>query len=424
MEELGGMIFMQDPMDAHPHQVDIDCLNRLSHVHDVLVATNPCSAYALTAVFRLALRKGKKGMIASFFQTEYSPSVAEFKRRQEGIIESQNLKPNEEFIPLSSDVVPSKLTEMEEKTNDVDSDTLKEIISSRSKLMKKGLSMSILCLKEESAPYRHMSSKSSGLSSKLGISGELNELEELKDDFLEEEEVVTSVKDIEFYCKFMPEEMRSLALIAHNHMIPEMKNFIENNKNLLRKFSLTGSGAVMKILHDIYGDDPMIMYGPSCQIGALGGDAQLCALMCMEELGGIVFFQDPMHAHPHQSDIDCLNRQSNVHDIYVANNPHSAYAMMTVLRRSLKKGCKARISSFFETRMSPSVAEYKKRQKAVLDANILKAVATSATATPMVATAATATPMVATVPVVVGSVHEDFSTNRKKSFFRRKKRGN
>merc|ERR1712232_1551166 len=88
--------------------------------------------------------------------------------------------------------------------------------------------------------------------------------------------------------------------------------------------------------------------------------------MNMEDLGGIIYLQDPMVAHPHQADINCLTRQTNVHDIYVAYNMSSANAMMNVLRQSLKKGNKARISSFFGTNVSPSVAEYKRRQKEVL----------------------------------------------------------
>jgi len=178
---------------------------------------------------------------------------------------------------------------------------------------------------------------------------------------------ITPVNDKDFHSKFAAEEMRSLALIAHNHMIPEMLEFVRNNKNILRKFRLTGTKTTMAMLHELYGDDPTVRYGPSCQVGALGGDAQLCALLCNEQLGGIVFLVDPMDAHPHQSDISCLHRQCNVHDIYVANNPSSADSMMYVLRRSLKKGCSARINSFFETRASPGVLEYKKREKAEIE---------------------------------------------------------
>ena len=33
------------------------------------------------------------------------------------------------------------------------------------------------------------------------------------------------------------------------------------------------------------------------QSGPLGGDAQIAALMCMEDLGALIFFVDPLSAH-------------------------------------------------------------------------------------------------------------------------------
>ena len=89
--------------------------------------------------------------------------------------------------------------------------------------------------------------------------------------------------------------------------------------------------------------------------------------MCIEELGGIVILQDPVGTHPHQADIDCLNRHGNVHDGYMANNPSSVNIMMKVLKLSLASGNNARISSFLQTNVSPSVIEYKIKQRAVVD---------------------------------------------------------
>ena len=40
---------------------------------------------------------------------------------------------------------------------------------------------------------------------------------------------------------------------------------------------------------------------------------------------------------------------------------------MQVLKLSLESGNKARISSFFQTNVSPSVIEYKRRQRAIVD---------------------------------------------------------
>jgi len=396
MEDLGGMIFMQDPMDAHPHQSDIACLNRLANVYDVLVATNPMSAYALTAVLRLALQKGKKGMIASFFRTEYSPSVDEFKRREEEIqdktIKEGNAKKPTGNVQEYDDNGGSKIK------NDLEIKGIEKslgYVQTRDSYIKapevermEGISESVhhksfrnatmtkqLSVNTATLRIATMKKKFSQAILDLNVETTSTSIYEDEADCEEEkqEKIWTEVKDYEFYSEFLAEDMRCLALLAQNHMKPAMQEFVINNKNILRKFRLTGTDSTMKMLKEVFQDDPTIRYGPACQSEPLGGDAQLCALMCMEELGGMIFLQDPMCAHAHQVDIDCLNRQCNVHDIYLANNSHSANAMMTVLKQSLKKGNKARISSFFETKVSPAVHEYKRRQKAVLDSNMEKA---------------------------------------------------
>mmetsp|Transcript_8929 Transcript_8929/g.13166 ORF Transcript_8929/g.13166 Transcript_8929/m.13166 type:complete len:259 (+) Transcript_8929:52-828(+) len=173
--------------------------------------------------------------------------------------------------------------------------------------------------------------------------------------------------DADFESKFKPEEMRCFALVAHNHMKPAMKEFVLAHKNLLKKFRLTGTNTTMSMLREVFGNDPNVVYGPTCSSGPLGGDAELVALMCTANLGGMVFFVDPMDAHPHAADIACLNRQANVHNIFYMNNPASAHAGTHVLRTALKEERTDLIPSFFFTLKSPSVQEYQKRQKAVLN---------------------------------------------------------
>jgi len=385
MEELGGLIFFQDPMQAHSDQVDIDSLNRLAHVHDVFVATNPASAYALIAVFRLALTKGDSGMIASFFKTEYSPSVEEYNRRQEeellkklqdskgkSRLKGRQFLQNEtNYNYIASMILHTTATIEgcdEEKANRVLKKMASNSHSSRHSRSSNNEEEngSVDDMETAAKVVRKMaSSRSLGGSFDDDDFDDISKSEEPGE--IQQQQTMASVGDKEFRSAFLPEEMRCLALIAHNHMVPEMLAFIRNNKEILSKFRLTGTKTTMAMLRDLYGDDSTVRYGPSCQVGPLGGDAQLCALMCMEQLGGIVFLQDPMDVHPHQADILCLNRQSNVHDIYVAGNPSSADAMMTLLRRSLKNGCQDRISSFFETRRSPSIGEYNARQQAVAD---------------------------------------------------------
>lgn len=177
--------------------------------------------------------------------------------------------------------------------------------------------------------------------------------------------------DEDFLSAYKPHEMRCLALVAHNHMKPAMFDFIMANKNLLKKFRLTGTKTTMSVLQSVYNNDSSAVYGPTCSSGPLGGDAELVALMCTGQLGGVMFFVDPMSAHPHAADIACLTRQAIVHNILFMNNPVSANAGAHVLRQALVEGKSDLIPSFFKTLVSPSVHEYKVQQEAILNAGLV-----------------------------------------------------
>lgn len=165
-----------------------------------------------------------------------------------------------------------------------------------------------------------------------------------------------------------PDDMRCLALVAHNHMKPAMKTFIEKHSEVLKHFRLVGTNTTMSMCRAVFGDDnPDVVYGPPFTSGPLGGDAQLAALMALEDVGGIIFFMDPLSAHPHQADIDSLIRLSNVHNVMLCPNPTTAVAMMYLLRQSLESGTREMFPSFFHTLESPAVADYKAQQKIALE---------------------------------------------------------
>ena len=90
-------------------------------------------------------------------------------------------------------------------------------------------------------------------------------------------------------------------------------------------------------------DDPEIEYGLTCTSGPLGGDAQIAALMCMEDLGALIFFVDPLSAHPHQADIDSLLRLTNCGNVIVCPNPTSGISMMHTLKCALEKGSRGMV---------------------------------------------------------------------------------
>ena len=45
--EVEGLIFFIDPLDVHPHQVDVSMLLRICNVHNIALATNYKTAKAL-----------------------------------------------------------------------------------------------------------------------------------------------------------------------------------------------------------------------------------------------------------------------------------------------------------------------------------------------------------------------------------------
>ena len=151
-----------------------------------------------------------------------------------------------------------------------------------------------------------------------------------------------------------------------------MREFVMANKNLLKKFRLTGTNSTMTMLKEVFKDEPAgtVVYGPACASGPLGGDAELVAFLVSGKIGGIVFFEDPMDSHPHRADIDCLVRQALVHNTILVETPASALILTTVLRMALQgEGKPELIPSFFFSLQSPTVEAYKNKQKSVVESH-------------------------------------------------------
>jgi len=176
----------------------------------------------------------------------------------------------------------------------------------------------------------------------------------------------SSQLDPEFESMFEPDEMRLLALVSHNSMKESMRKFAISNRNVLKKFRLTGTQSTMTMLKEVFKDEPDISFGPTCASGPLGGDAQLVAMTVTGQLGGCIFFIDPMDSHPHSADIECLCRQCNVHNILMTSNPTTATVCLNALRFALQMGHMELVPSFFFNLESPSVTAYKQRQHDII----------------------------------------------------------
>ena len=65
----------------------------------------------------------------------------------------------------------------------------------------------------------------------------------------------------DFKSAYSPQQLNILALVSHNEMKPTMKQFVVANKNVLKKFRLTGTKSTMTMLKEVFKDEPSICYG-------------------------------------------------------------------------------------------------------------------------------------------------------------------
>jgi methylglyoxal synthase len=111
----------------------------------------------------------------------------------------------------------------------------------------------------------------------------------------------------------------TLALIAHDEKKATMVEFAVTHKTLLQKFNLIATGTTgARVAEATELPVHRMLSGP------MGGDAQISAMVATGQCAGVVFFVDPLSAHPHDPDIQGLLRVCNVHNVPVATNRATA----------------------------------------------------------------------------------------------------
>lgn len=165
--------------------------------------------------------------------------------------------------------------------------------------------------------------------------------------------------DEDFESAYKPYQMRSLALIASGGTRETLRTFIEANKNLLKKFHLTGDQSTLAMLGNIYhGHDVEI--GPLVEDTRIRGRSELASLVTKRTIGALIFFEDPLANatdYTYQPDLDSLCQQALVQNLIVVNTPSTALLVMNTLRTALKEGRGEMIPSFFFSLQHPSVAK-------------------------------------------------------------------
>ncbi len=106
-----------------------------------------------------------------------------------------------------------------------------------------------------------------------------------------------------------------LALVAHDEKKDQLVDFCVQHRQFLQAWELVATGTTAKRISDATG-----LSVEACLSGPQGGDAQIAARVAEGEVGAVIFLLDPLSAHPHDPDIQTLQRVCNVHNIPIATN--------------------------------------------------------------------------------------------------------
>jgi methylglyoxal synthase len=124
------------------------------------------------------------------------------------------------------------------------------------------------------------------------------------------------------------DDRKYLALIAHNEMKKSLADFVKLHVEDIGRFPLVATGTTGMMLYKETG----LVLGKKVASGPLGGDQAIGTMVSTDNICGIIFFRDPLSAHPHHADIEALGRLCDVYQVPFATNPGTAEAILQYLQ--------------------------------------------------------------------------------------------
>ena len=121
------------------------------------------------------------------------------------------------------------------------------------------------------------------------------------------------------FISFTISKQKNIALIAHDSKKKEMIEWCSENKDILQRHFLCGTGTTARMIADKTGL-PVKGYNS----GPLGGDQQIGAKIVEGKIDLVIFVSDPLAAQLHDPDVKALLRIAQVYDIPIANNRSTA----------------------------------------------------------------------------------------------------
>lgn len=126
------------------------------------------------------------------------------------------------------------------------------------------------------------------------------------------------------YTIMQMEKQKKIALIAHDNRKRDMIAWVQNNKEILSKHFLCGTGTTARLISS-QTELPVTAFNS----GPLGGDQQVGCRIVEGNIDFMIFFWDPLSSQPHDPDVKALLRIAALYDIPVATNQSTADFLIT-----------------------------------------------------------------------------------------------
>ncbi len=120
------------------------------------------------------------------------------------------------------------------------------------------------------------------------------------------------------------DQIKRIALVAHDNRKGDMIEWVEWNWELLIKHKLICTGTTGRLVEETLikkkaeHHNTRTLYITKLKSGPLGGDQQMGSMICDGDVDVLIFFWDPMQPQPHDVDVKALLRISVLYNVVTA----------------------------------------------------------------------------------------------------------
>ena len=117
---------------------------------------------------------------------------------------------------------------------------------------------------------------------------------------------------------------KRIALIAHDNKKQDLLDWADHNRDRLLRHTLFATGTTGEKVAEVLGCEVNSLLS-----GPLGGDQQIGAHVAEGKIDVVIFFWDPLAAHPHDPDVKALLRLGVVWNVPLACDRATADFLIT-----------------------------------------------------------------------------------------------